>query len=129
MTLAYLHRASALDPRDPERDRYEEALRLIELEAIEQIYTERMQSLEWISDASGDMTTEEWDAVCAAIRDNDALSVGQLLIAGVQRVIRAYAGKHAPQRMKEILRELEDEAAIAQMESPADYSRIGEGWA
>lgn len=124
MNIEYLRRAlravSALDPRDPARDRHEVAVSALRAEVVEQIFAERMQSLEWIGDAQGDMTIEEWDAVCAAVRDGDPLKAGQLLISGVRRVIRRDAERHAPQRMEEILREQEYEAAEQKAWSCAD---------
>lgn len=86
---------------DAARDAAHEAL-------VEIITDERMQSAAWVSDAQGDFSQAEYDAVTAAIVAGDAMQVGMLTIGACRRVVAVQAESEAERRVE--LMEREDEA-------------------
>lgn len=86
---------------DAARDAAHEAL-------VEIITDERMQSAAWVSDAQGDFSQAEYDAVTAAIVAGDAMQVGALTLAAVRDSIRRGAKEEADRRLDAL--EREDEA-------------------
>ena len=59
------------------------------------IFDERMALLAWISDAQGDFSQAEYDAITQAILDGDAMEVGRITIEATRRSIRRGAQQEA----------------------------------
>jgi hypothetical protein len=98
-----------MDPRQPADDIDEDTLE----GAIEGLFQTRMASPAWVSDAQGDFTQEEYDAITAMVIGRDALALGEKLIESVQRVIRAGCERDSDELLEKMRREAEDEAATA----------------
>lgn len=103
-------------PRDPrwtgDDAAEEEALAVI----VEHVFEERMQSAAWVSDAQGDFTNAEYDAITAALVAGDAMEVGRLTLEATRASIRRGAEKEAPHRLAKLVREDERDYADMRME-------------
>lgn len=94
-----------------------EAARDAAHEALVEIITdERMQSAAWVSDAQGDFSQVEYDAITAAIIAGDPMQVGALTIAAVRASIKRGAKEEADRRLDALEREDERDFAAMAME-------------
>lgn len=109
--MNYQHKHDLPGPGDqlPPDDSVREAARERAVEILtEEVLDELMGNLRTISEARGFFTTTEDAQIDAAIRDGDAMKVGQITIAAVRRVVKIAAETEAEHRVDAM--EREDEA-------------------
>ncbi len=81
------------------------------------LYEKRRASAEWVLDAQGSFTQEEYDLITASIISGDQLEAGRIMAEAVARVLRSGCLDDARAEYARLCKEDEEDAARERAEA------------